>query len=216
MMRYGKIEGVDKPISRIILGGSSGCFWQGQNCDELLDFAFASGVNTFDTARGYNKSEAVLGDWLERRGLRDKVVIQTKGALHGLLGNNRVKEKCIRADLQKSLTALKLPYVDVYLLHRDNPKTDVGWIVELLNEFRAEGKIKAFGGSNWHHTRIEQVNEYAYKHNLKPFTVSQPQFSLAEVQRWVWIGCVSVSGPKNADAQYWYARTGFPLTAFSS
>lgn len=214
-MRYGKITGLDKPVSRIILGGSSGCLWKGENCDYLLDAAFNLGVNTFDTARGYGKSEETLGNWLERRGLRDKVVIQTKGALHGLLGNNRVNEKCIRADFEKSLKVLKLSCVDVYLLHRDNPKTDVGWIVELLNEFYAAGKIKAFGGSNWHHTRIEQANEYAYKHNLQPFTVSQPHYSLAEVKRWVWIGCLSVAGQNNKDAQDWYARTGFPLAAFS-
>ncbi|MBP5242810.1 MAG: aldo/keto reductase, partial [Clostridia bacterium] len=214
-MKYGRIAGIERPVSRIILGGSSTPLRKGENSDDLFDCAINLGINYFDTARGYGKSEELIGNWLERTGKRDEVILQTKGALHGLLGNNRVNERAIRADFQKSLDKLKTHRIDIYVLHRDNPKTEVGWIVELLNEFKAEGKVKAFGGSNWSHTRLEEANEYAYKHGLTPMSVSQPHYSSAVAGKWNWIGCLSVTGEKNAEAREWYAKTRLPLTAFS-
>lgn len=214
-MEYINIDGLEKPISRIIMGGSSSPMWKGEHCDGLLNAAYAMGITCFDTARGYGKSEEVFADWVDRTGLRDKVVIQTKGALHGLLGNNRVKEKCIRKDFAMSLQKLKTDCIDIYILHRDDPKTDVGWIVELMNEFKVAGKLKAWGGSNWTYERIQAANEYAYKHDMAPMSVSEPHFSLAEAGRWTWIGCTSITGEKQAAEREWYKKTQMPLMAFS-
>ena len=50
-----------------------------------------------------------------------------------------------------------------------------------------EGKIAVFGGSNWTHQRIEAANEYAYKHNLMPLSVSSPNFGLAEQVSDPWV-----------------------------
>lgn len=212
-MQYGKIEGLDKPLSRIIFGGSGKGMRCGVCCDEALDAAFAAGINTFDTARGYGGSERALGSWIARRGLRDKTVVITKGGLHGLLGNNRVNEKCVRADMARSLEALGLDCVDIYLLHRDNPKREAGEAVELLNDLRDRGYVSSFGVSNWRYRRIEQANEYAYRRGLRPLSVSEPHFSLAAAGRWTWIGCTSVTGDE-AELK-WYKSTGFPLIAFS-
>lgn len=214
-MRYGNIEGLKIPVSRMILGCAGNAFRQGENCDGLLQTAIEGGITLLDTARGYGKSEEVIGDFLTRNDAREKIMIQTKGAMHGPLGYSRVKERCIREDLKKSLAALKTDCVDSYLLHRDNPKAEVGPIVELLNEFHADGKVKTFGVSNWAHQRIEAANEYAYKHNLLPMSASQVQFSLAEVKRWSWIGCLSVTGEKGIAPRAWYRETQFPLMAFS-
>lgn len=191
---------VNKPVTKVILGTSSKCFWSGENCDGLLNAALAAGVTTLDTARGYGKSEEVIGDWLERTvGAREKVLVQTKGGLHGLLGNNRVNEKCIRDDLIRSLRALRTDKIDLYLLHRDDERTEAGAILSFLNDLKAEGKIGAFGASNWTGKRIEQANEYAYKHGLQPFSVSETQYSLSEVTRWTWLGCKTVTGERNTD-----------------
>lgn len=214
-MEYIELPNVKLPVSRMIMGGSSTPMRRGENCAELLDAAFEAGINIFDTARGYGKSEEVLGEWMLQKGVREQVIVQTKGALHGLFGNNRVKEKCIRADFKKSLEALRCDYVDIYLLHRDDPKTDVAWIVELMNEFCAAGKIRAYGVSNWSHIRMDLANEYAYKRGLRPIEFSQPHFSLCEAGRFAWIGCLSVTGEKNAYARAWYARNGMPLQAYS-
>ncbi len=214
-MKYGKIDFVEKPVSRLILGTAVPYIQWGNDCDELFDAAYAAGITTFDTARCYMRSESILGKWLEKRNLYDKVVIQTKGALDGFFGNKRVNEKCIRRDLQSSAAALRTNFIDIYLLHRDDEKKDVGEIVEVMNTLVAEGKIGAFGGSNWTHTRLEEANEYAYKHNLQPFSLSQPHFGLAEAVKMPWAGCLSVTGKNNGESRAWYARTGFALTAYS-
>ncbi len=214
-MKYVEICDCNKSISKIILGCASNMMRSGENCDEVFDAAFAEGINTFDTARGYGKSERVLGDWIKRRNIADKVTVITKGALHGLLGNNRANEKCIRSDLKKSMAELDGVDIDIYLLHRDDPKTEAGVYVELLNEFKQKGYIKCFGVSNWTYKRIIEANEYAEKHGLEPITVSEPHYSLATAGRWTWIGCTSVTGAKHADEREWYKNTGLPLFAFS-
>jgi aryl-alcohol dehydrogenase-like predicted oxidoreductase len=212
-MQYGEVAG--KKISRMVLGCASNAFRTGKNCDELLSAASEKGINLLDTARGYGKSEEVIGDYLRRTGKRNDFYIQSKGGLHGLLGNNRINEKCLRADLKKSLQALGVDCIDFYLLHRDNEKMPVGEIVELLNEFRNSGMVATFGVSNWTYRRIESANEYAYRHGLQPLVASEPQFSLAEVKRWTWIGCHSVTGEKGEEERAWYRQTQFPLMAFS-
>lgn len=214
-MKYVELPNVKIPLSRMIMGGSSAPMRKGENCFDLLDAALEVGINTFDTARGYGKSEQVLGEWISRRGIREQVIVQTKGGLHGLFGNNRIKEKCIRADFENSLRALQCDYVDIYLLHRDDPKTDVAWIVELMNDFCAAGKARAYGVSNWSHTRIELADEYAYKHNLLPIGFSQPHFGLCEAGKFAWINCLSVTGAKNGSARAWYREKGVALQAYS-
>ncbi len=214
-MKFAEVSGCNKPVSKIIFGCSGNAMRRGKNCDVILDAAFSAGINSFDTARGYGASEWTLGDWINRRGIRDDVTVISKGALHGFFGNNRVNEKCIRADLEKSITALNCGYIDIYLLHRDNPKVPAGEFVGLLNEFKSKGYVKAFGVSNWTYERIKEANAYAEKHNLAPFTVSEPHFSLAVAGRWTWIGCTSVTGEKHAGEREWYKNTGLPLFAFS-
>ena len=62
----------------------------------------------------------------------------------------------MRKDLKKSLEELKTDYIDIYMLHRDDPDTDVAVAVETFNAMHEEGNIGAFGASNWTHTRIER------------------------------------------------------------
>ena len=80
-----------------------------------------------------------------------------------------------------------------------------------------EGKIGAFGVSNWTHQRIAEANEYAARHHLIPFTVSSPNFGLAEQVHDPWGGgCVSISGPSNVRAREWYRESGMPVIAYAS
>ena len=216
-MQYAQIPGVNQKVSRIFYGTASEPFQSGGNGNDLLDAVFASGVNAFDTARVYFEAERSLGNWISERGIRDRVVILTKGGHHTPLGRKRVNEKAIRKDLKTSLECLQTDYIDIYLLHRDDPKVDAGVVVEVLNAMHAEGKIGAFGGSNWTHRRIEEANEYAYKHSLVPFTVSSPNFGLAEEVCDMWGGgSVTISGPENEEAREWYRRTNMPVIAYSS
>ncbi len=216
-MEYVKIPYVDKEVSRIFYGTAGQPFMTGGDGGELLDAVYALGVNAFDTARVYMLAEKSLGKWIEDRGIRDKVVILSKCAHPSPFGRKRVSEKDIRRDLKKSLDYLRTDYIDIYLLHRDDPEVPVGEIVELFNSLRAEGKIGAFGGSNWTHQRIAEANEYAYSHNLIPFTVSSPNFGLADQVRDPWGGgCVTISGPENEAARAWYQENQMPVIAYSS
>lgn len=215
-MKYSEIKYIEKPISRIFFGTCIPLMTKGGDACDLLDHAFKLGITAFDTARCYGKAENSLGAWLKKRNNRDKVVIQTKGGINGFLWRSRIKESCIRYDLKKSLAALGTDYADIYLLHRDNVKVPVGDIVELLNSFVAEGRVRAFGGSNWSYKRIEQANEYAYAHGLQPFTVSSPNYGLAVMHKDPWGGgLVSVTGENKTAEREWYAGNQMPLTAWS-
>lgn len=216
-MEYSEIKYVKNPVSRIFYGTASESFMSGGDGTELFDAVYAMGINAFDTARVYQGAEKSLGSWIEKRGIRDKVVILSKCGHPTPLGRKRVNEKAMRKDFETSSRYLRTDYIDIYLLHRDDPDVDVGKIVEIFNAMHAEGKIGAFGGSNWTHERIMQANEYAYKHDLIPFTVSSPNFGLADQVRDPWGGgCVTISGPANKEAREWYRKTDMPVIAYSS
>ncbi len=216
-MEYGTIEGIDKRISRILQGTMMLREDHLQESFDLLDGVWALGVNGFDGAYIYGggQCERVLGQWLDERGLHEEAVILTKGAHH--TGNkNKVTPPDITADLTTSLARCRTNFIDIYVLHRDDPNVEVGPIVEILNEHKAAGRIGLFGGSNWTVPRIREANEYAYKHNLEPFTVSSPNYSLAEQVKEPWRGCISISGPDNEADRAWYAEQNMPLFTWSS
>jgi len=198
-MQYGHIPGINKPVSRLIQGTASG--FDPDNAEEafaLLDMVFEHGFNTFDTAENYGPArEIVFGQWLRTRGVRDQVVILAKGA-HPY-ERNRVTPEDIEADMQGTMARMGVDY-----------------IVEALTKHQKAGRIGAFGGSNWAYERIQVANEYARAHNLTPFAVSNPNFSLAEQFVEPWANCVSISGPQGEAARQWYAQDGIALFAWSS
>ncbi len=216
-MEYVKIPYVEKPVSRILFGTAMTPFLEGGDGNALLDAIYQTGVNTFDTARQYEGAEMSLGNWIARRNLREEVVILSKCGHPTPSWEKRVHEKAMRKDLKESLRNLCTDYIDIYLLHRDDKDVQVGEIVEVFNAMHEEGKIGAFGGSNWTHERIEAANEYAYKHDMIPFTVSSPNYGLAEQKEDLWGGgCVTISGPDNVQAREWYAANQMPVVAYSS
>ena len=213
-MKYGNVPGIEKPISRLVQG-----IIQVKSNDEdagfaLLDAAYERGINTIDTARIYGDKDAFLGKWIASRGLRDKVVVLAKGSHHSF--RKRVTPWDIATDLHDTLGLMKTDYIDLYVLHRDDPEFPVEQIVDELNKWTRAGKIKAFGGSNWSIERIEAANKYAKESGQTPFAVSSPNFTLAEQVKEPWDGCVTISGPKNAETRQWYADQKIPLFTWSS
>ena len=215
-MEYAQIPYVKKRVSRIFYGTANPPFSTQGEGNVLLDGMFALGINAFDTARVYGLAEQALGKWMDERGLRDQVVSLGKCAHPDPDWTKRLNEKEIRADFQVSAENLRSDYIDIYLAHRDDPQVAAGDVVEIFNALHAEGKIGAFGGSNWSHRRIEEANEYAYQHSMIPFTVSSPNFGLAEQVRDMWGGGgLCISGPVQRQARDWYERTGMPVIAYS-
>lgn len=214
---YVKIDGVDKPVSRLFFGTAIKPMLMGENVNALLDAVYASGVNAFDCARGYGMAEKSLGTWIKSRNNRDRIVLLTKCGNVSLSGKVRVNRKVIESELEKSLVTLGTDYIDIYLLHRDDPKTPVSEIVDCLNEAKRRGKIRVFGVSNWTHQRIEEANRYAAAHGLDGFSVSSPNFGLTRQINDPWGGdCVTVSGPENEEARAWYTANQMPVIAYSS
>lgn len=217
-MEYQNIKGIDKLVSRIVYGCTTEAMMKGENVNELLDEIYALGINTFDTAENYGLSEVSLGNWMKERNNREDIVVITKGC-HPYDGVDRMTPEYLRADIEKSFQRLKSDYIDIYLLHRDVLEVPVGPIVEILNEYHKAGKIGAFGGSNWTPERIQEANEYAKEHNLVPFTVSSPNYSLCRQVNDPWggsAGCVTITGDENAYARQWYRGNQVTVFAYSS
>ena len=144
-------------------------------------------------------------------GNRDDINIFTKGAHHDANGP-RVNPEAIRSDLFTSLERLRTDYIDLYALHRDDPATPVGVILEALNEHVEAGRIRAFGGSNWTHERLQEAADYAKQHGLIGFSFSSPNLSLAKANEPFWPGCVST----DEGALRWHEAKQFPLLSWSS
>lgn len=214
-MKYGKIMNVKQPVSRILMGTASEPFQSGGDASDILDSMFELGVTAIDTARNYGLAERSVGDWMEKRGNRDKVVILSKCSHPDEFSSRRVSEKDIREDFAVSSRLLRTDHIDIYLLHRDVKDVDVSVPIEVLNAMHSEGKIGAFGVSNWTLERIRKANEYAAAHSLIPFTVSSPNYSLAYQAEDMWGGSVTISGPENRSVRDWYASSGMPVVAHS-
>ncbi len=229
-MEYIEIKGLNKKASRMVFGTATPLLFAAVAKDatqadkekafKLLDDVFAAGINAFDCAAHYG--EQIMGEWMEARQNRDQCVIITKGA-HPNNWRNRVTDYDILSDFHDSLAKLKTDHIDVYMLHRDNTEVAVDSIVEVFNALKKEGKVKVFGASNWTTDRIEQANKYAKAHGLDPFTVSSPNFGLAEQVDDPWKcdahfgnGCVTISGPENKAVREWYLENGLYVLAYSS
>ncbi len=207
-MRYLRVEGVDKDISQMLMG-----------CDNQPTFAHAAvmfddwferGGNAFDTAYLYGGGlqERLLGQWIKTRGVRNDVVILSKGGHTPFC-----YPEAIARELQESLDRLQTDYVDLYILHRDNPDIPVGEFVDLLHEQREAGRIGVFGGSNWSLDRIREANDYARRNGKHGFSVLSNNLSLAEMVKPVWTGSKHVSDP---ESRAWLAEHRFPNFAWSS
>jgi aryl-alcohol dehydrogenase-like predicted oxidoreductase len=215
-MTYGSVPGVNKPVSRIVQGTTMVNDNTAKDTFPLLDAVFASGVNTFDTAHIYagGGNERAVGRWIKERGIREQVVLIGKGAHHSY--RKRVTPWDISADLYDSLARFGTDYIDIYILHRDDPEFPVGPILDTLHEHHQAGRIRAFGGSNWKYERIQEINQYAKWSGKTPFACTSPNLSLAEQHDEPWGGCVSISGRKGEAAQAWYQANQMPIFSWSS
>ncbi len=208
-MKYGQIPGVGKSVSRLVMGADNQ--ETTAHAFEMFDDFFKRGGNCFDTAWGYGQQgrcEKLLGQWIQNRNIREEVVILGKGAHTPFCNPDDLTKQLI-----ESLDRLQTDYLDIYLLHRDNPEIPAAEFVDVLNEHKKAGRIHTFGGSNWSLKRIEEANQYALSKGLVGFSAVSNNFSLAEMINPPWEGCVSSSDKLSRD---WFAKTQFVLMAWSS
>ncbi len=207
-MKYGHVQGIDKPISRLVMGVDNQRTMP--HLAVMLDDFFERGGTCFDTAYIYmgGLSEKLLGQWVKNRGIREQVVIIGKGAHTPYCDPENLTKQ-----LLESLDRLQTDYIDLYFMHRDNPEIPVGEFVEVLNEHLRAGRIRAFGGSNWTIQRVEEANKYAREHGLAGFAAVSNNFSLARMIEPPWAGCISSSDP---ESRAWFERNQMPLFSWSS
>ena len=183
----------------------------------VMDRYVELGGNTFDTARMYagGASDEALGRWLRSRGLRDQVVLVTKGCFptdRNKMYISRLSPEEIEQDLVDSLKAIGTDHADLYLLHRDDPKVPVEGIVTALDKLVKSGKTRAVGCSNWTIGRIIEANEFAAKNGLAPLSLCQLHFSLA-VTTAAQTG--DVTHVPMSDVEFgWYQESQFPIMGF--
>ena len=180
-MKLGK-TGID--ISRMGLGTWSiggGSAWGGdpalQVVVDTLREAPKLGVNLIDTAPGYNfgNSEKILGKALESMNRKDVVIItkcgvtwdqEMKGDLfnkvNGIQLYKNLNSASIKREIEESLKRMGTDYVDVYMTHWQSIEGSEYYVpiqktMEVLNDLKAQGKIKAIGAAN---VDIKQIQEY--------------------------------------------------------
>ena len=129
----------------------------------VIDAALAVGVNFFDTADIYgNKggSEELIGRVL--RGRRDQVVLATKfGKEMGDGATRRGSREYIRSALAASLRRLQTDVVDLYQHHEEDPDTPLDETIGTLDELVAEGRIRAYGTSNYEPETLRRAKAIA-------------------------------------------------------
>ena len=148
-------------VSRIALGcgnfGGVGSapefFGQGLTEDqalELMDAAWAAGIEHFDTADAYGggRSEQAIGRWIRSRGVRPRLTTKTfnpmlAGADHGLAPDR------IARQLRSSLDRLGVDRVDLYLAHDYDPAVPLAETLGAFGAAQADGLIGAYGVSNF-------------------------------------------------------------------
>lgn len=217
MSACGTVLGVEKPVSRLIQGTELFKAWEEDASFALLDAVYQLGCTAFDTAHSYGggRCERILGSWMASRDTRGKVVIISKGA-HPEGERKRVTPFDIASDLHDSLARMNVDFIDLYLLHRDDPSMPVEPIMEALNEHVEAGRVRAIGASNWSYRRIEEANTYAEQTGLAPFVATSPHFSLAEQAKPPWEDSLSLTGSSMEAERQWYSATGMPVISWAT
>jgi aryl-alcohol dehydrogenase-like predicted oxidoreductase len=205
-------------INNFVLGaGRLGDENYKKDCFNILDRYIDLCYNTLDVARSYadGKCEEFLGEYLKNKN-RDDVVLISKGGfpLSRLeMYKTRLSKEELQKDIDLTLKALNTDHVDIYFLHRDDVLKTPEELIETANEFIKQGKTREIGASNWTAGRIEQANKYALEHGLKPFTVSQINYSYALTTPALTGDITHIT--MNDIEFMWYKETQFPLICYS-
>jgi aryl-alcohol dehydrogenase-like predicted oxidoreductase len=136
-----------------------------QEAEPIVRQAVEGGVTFFDTADVYNggQSEVITGRLLAKLfGMREEYIVATK--VHGqtMPGENGrgLSRKHIMASIDGSLTRLNLDYVDLYQIHRWDPRTAIEETMDALHDVVKSGKARYIGASSmyaWQFAKAQHV-----------------------------------------------------------
>ncbi|HOZ47425.1 MAG TPA: aldo/keto reductase [Candidatus Hydrogenedentes bacterium] len=146
------------------------------------------GITCVDTAAAYGlgHSERVVGQAL--KGRRDRAIVATKCGLRWDLEEGQfffdsqcdgapckiyrnLKGDSMKHEVEQSLQRLQTDYIDLYQCHWPDATTPIDETMAVLLELRDEGKIRAFGVSNFTPAMMEECLRTA------PIASDQPKYS---------------------------------------
>ncbi|PBK64734.1 Aldo/keto reductase [Armillaria solidipes] len=196
-------------VSPLVLGAMSvGDKWEAhgmgsmnkESSFKLLDAYFDMGGNFIDTANGYQDetSEEFIGEWAEKRGIRDQLVIATKARAEVNLsqyttnfkrGNDAIAQKVnyvgnstksLHVSVEASLKKLRTSYIDILYVHWWDYETSIPEVMDSLHNLVAAQKVLYLGVSDTPAWVVSQANQYAVDHGKTPFVVYQGKWSILE------------------------------------
>lgn len=148
--------------------------------DALVGRALDAGVNFFDTADAYagGESEILLGKAL--KGRRNDAVISTKvGFRTGNMPTQAgLSARHILSSVEGSLRRLGTDWIDLYVVHCEDPFTPLEETLATLDAVVRAGKVRYLGFSNWSAWRAAAALELQRKNGWAPFTHGQMHYSL--------------------------------------
>jgi len=157
--------------------GNFGAYSDWEGGEQLLRRAIELGVNLIDTAEAYGSgfNEGIIASALYP--YQQDLVIATKGGINKSAPdsiNADASPAFLRSGVEGSLKRLKLEQIDLYQLHRPDPKVPFAESIGALKELRDEGKIRHLGLSNVTVEKIEEARQ------IVPIVSVQNKFSLSD------------------------------------
>ena len=147
-----------------------------QECVTTIQKAVKSGLNLLDTAPAYNfgNSEKIVGKALEGLERKDVCLITKcgivwtrEGSLFNKVGDvqlyKNLSAESIRMEIEDSLKRLRTDYLDIYMTHWQSVEpcfTPIAETMDVLNDLKEKGKIKAIGAANVTREHIEEYVKY--------------------------------------------------------
>ena len=157
------------------------------NSFRLMDAWVDEGFNFIDTADSYSnwvkgnkggESETIIGKWLKQRGNRDKMIIATKLGSELDKDKKGTSKKYMLTAVEASLKRLQTDYIDLYQSHWPDDETPYEETLEGYATLIQQGKIRAFGCSNFSAQQLDASIAAGKTFNLPHYQTLQPLYNL--------------------------------------
>ena len=193
-MKYRKLGAAGVKVSELCLGAMTfgeaddKSFMHKVGSDEKTSFnvlnrALELGVNFVDTADVYGQDglrERVIGNWFEREGRRNDVVLATKFRFTMGDGPNKsgASRYRIKSCVEASLKRLKTDRIDLYQIHMQDIETPEDETLRALDDLVRQGKVLYIGCSNYAAYRLMNALWTSKTEHLSRFVTLQAEYSL--------------------------------------
>ncbi|MXV52543.1 aldo/keto reductase [Pedobacter sp. HMF7647] len=153
----------------------------------VLDSFIDHGFDFIDTADVYSKwvagnkggeSEAIIGNWLQKRKGRDKIILATKVGSEMEPGKKGLSKDYILSAVEASLRRLKTDYIDLYQSHYEDPETPIEETLSAYQQLLKDGKVRVIGASNYKPSSLEDAINVSKEQNLPAYQTLQPEYNL--------------------------------------